>query len=110
MSEAANRLAKRLTALLEGEENDSSASTLKSANNDSIDLYKEVEKSDAPPTLAQINAANQLEPELAGTLKTWEQIKTKDLPALNLQLPVAGLPQIRINLPPVEHETGENEE
>ena len=110
VGEAADHLAKKLTALLDGKENDSGAPTLKSANNDSIDLYKEVEKSDAAPTLAQINAANHLEPELAGTLKTWVQIKAKDLPALNLQLPIAGLPQIRLDLPPIEQETGESEE
>ena len=96
--------------LLEGEQENSASPTLKSANNDSVDLYKEVAKADAAPTTAQVNAAMHVEAELGEALKIWDQIKMKDLPALNLQLPVAGLPQIRLDLAPEEQETGENEE
>jgi photosystem II stability/assembly factor-like uncharacterized protein len=110
IGDAANALAKRVTVLLEGEQENSASPTLKSANNDSVDLYKEVEKADAAPTTAQVNAAMHVEAELGEALKIWDQIKMKDLPALNLQLPVAGLPQIRLDLAPEEQETGENEE
>jgi photosystem II stability/assembly factor-like uncharacterized protein len=102
-------LAARLNAILEGDD-ESDHPTLKAENNDAIDLYKEVEKSDAAPTLAQVNAASHLLAEVEVTRKHWEQLKTKDLPALNLQLPAAGLPAIRLDMPPREEETGENEE
>jgi hypothetical protein len=110
IGDAANALAKRVTVLLEGEQENSASPTLKSTNNDSVDLYKEVAKADAAPTTAQVNAAMHVEAELGEALKIWDQIKMKDLPALNLQLPVAGLPQIRLDLAPEEQETGENEE
>ena len=43
-------------------------------------------------------------------LKEWNGLKTKDLTDLNRQLATEGIPQIRLDLPPREEETGENEE
>jgi photosystem II stability/assembly factor-like uncharacterized protein len=105
----AKKLATRLTALLDGD-GDTAQPTLKAVNNDAIDLYKEVEKADAEPTSAQVNADKHIDRELTTVLKEWNNLKTNALPALNLQLPSAGMPEIRLDLPPREEETGENEE
>jgi hypothetical protein len=107
-ADSTKALAASVKAILDGDDN-SDHPTLKAVNNDTISLYKEVEKSDAAPTLAQVNAANHLLAELEVTRKQWEQLKT-NLSALNLQLPAAGLPAIRFDTPPREDETGENEE
>jgi len=105
----ARTIGAKLTALLDGGD-DEDQPTLKAVNNDTIDLYKEVEKSDAPPTAAQVNSALHIEGEMATVLKPWNRLKANDLPPINLQLPSASMPEIRLDLPPREEETGENEE
>jgi photosystem II stability/assembly factor-like uncharacterized protein len=108
-ADAAKNLAGKVKALLDGDD-DEAQPTLKAINNDAIDLYKETEKADAGPTLAQVNAKQHLESEMELAIKKWDRLKTNDLPAMNLQLPSVGLPGIRLDLPPREEETGENEE
>jgi len=108
-ADPARKLGAKLAALLDGDD-EAAQPTLKAVNNDTIDLYKEVEKADAAPTAAQMNADRHIESKLSTVLKEWNSLKTKDIPALNLQLPSAGMPEIRLDLPPREEETGENEE
>ncbi len=108
-ADQARQLRTKLTLLLDAD-GDTAQPTLKTVNNDAIDLYKEAQQADAAPTAAQVNAEKRLENELTTVLKEWNSLKTKDLSALNLQLPSAGMPEIRLDLPPREEETGENEE
>jgi hypothetical protein len=42
-------------------------------------------------------------------LAKWNAFKTDELPVLNRELP-SPTPQIRLDLPPKQQETGENEE
>jgi hypothetical protein len=105
----AKEMAMKVKAILDGDD-DSGHPTLKAINNDAIELYKETGKSDAVPTLAQINAKNHLQSEMELTIEQWNRLKTRDLTAINVQLPSSGLPAIRLDLPPREEETGENEE
>jgi photosystem II stability/assembly factor-like uncharacterized protein len=83
---------------------------LGASNGTLIALYKEVEKADAAPTVAAVEAFTKTESELASPLNRWEQLKTTDIPALNLKLRAAGLPELRIDLPPQQEAGGENEE
>jgi hypothetical protein len=101
------RFDSKVTALLEGAAN---SPALNDDNSDAIDLYKNIEKADAAPTAAQTDAATNIEKHFAGELKQWQQLKSKDLPALNQQLTSAGLPEIQPNRPPKQIETGSNEE
>lgn len=109
-ADAAKKVLGRVTEVLDGADEDSDRPTLKEANNDSIDLYKEVEKSDAEPTAARVNAARILEQHLQLAIRQWNEIKVRDLSPLNLKLPASGLPQVRLDMAPREEETGENEE
>jgi len=102
----------KISVLLDGSK-DSAASSepALSANNSTvIALYKEVEKADASPTAAQQDAFTKIENELAVGLKRWDELKTADVSALNRQLGTAGLPQLRLDLPPQQEAGGQNEE
>ena len=108
-AEQAKQISAKLSVLLDVDA-DSGQPTLKTVNNDAINLYKESEKADDAPTAAQVNAEKQLGNDLMTVLKEWNGLKTKDLTDLNRQLATEGIPQIRLDLPPREEETGENEE
>jgi len=108
-AEQAKQISAKLSLLLDVDA-DSGQPTLKTVNNDAINLYKESEKADDAPTAAQVNAEKQLGNDLMTVLKEWNGLKTKDLTDLNRQLATEGIPQIRLDLPPREEETGENEE
>ncbi len=79
-------------------------------NGDAIELYKNTEKSDAAPTVAQVATASQIEQALKPLLKKWHQLETTDLRDFNEQLKRTGVPEVRPEQPPTEPETGENEE
>ena len=106
---SAKNLNNRVTGILDGSSTDTEQ-TLKAANQDAIDLYKDVEKSDAAPTAAQMNAATVIAERFSGLLSQWQDLKQKDLPLFDRQLQPAGVPEIQLDLPPKEQETGENEE
>jgi photosystem II stability/assembly factor-like uncharacterized protein len=108
-AEQAKQISAKLSLLLDVDAV-SGQPTLKTVNNDAINLYKESEKADDAPTAAQVNAEKQLGNDLMTVLKEWNGLKTKDLTDLNRQLATEGIPQIRLDLPPREEETGENEE
>lgn len=109
-TDAARKLAQRVTAILEGADKETDAITLKSANQNAIDLYKDVEKSDAAPTVAQQNASAIVARQLSRTIGEWESFKEKELSGFNQQLHSSGQPEIRLDLPPRQQEAGENEE
>ncbi len=73
-------------------------------------LYKEVEKADVAPTVAQEEAFTRVESELGAAIKRWDGVKASELPALNQKLRGAGLPELRLDLPPQQQAGGEDEE
>jgi hypothetical protein len=108
--DSAKKLAQSVTAILEGADKETDATTLKTANQNAIDLYKDVEKSDAAPTAAQRNASAIVARQLSLATGEWESFKEKQLAGFNRQLHLSGKPEIRLDLPPRQQETGENEE
>lgn len=111
VAKSAGNLEHLVTGLLEGSENDEDeAASLKTINQNAIDLYKDVEKSDAAPTAAQLNASAITARRLSDALAKWNDFKEKKLPPLNRQLHSNGTKEIQLDLPPREQETGENEE
>jgi photosystem II stability/assembly factor-like uncharacterized protein len=59
-------------------------------------LYDGVGQADAAPTAAQVSAVADTERDLSAVMKRWEDFKKSDLPALNLQLKGAKLPEIHL--------------
>jgi hypothetical protein len=59
-------------------------------------LLVAVDGSDAAPTTQQEAAAQQLERRLAGLLARWQELRSRDLPALDQELERAGLPPLRL--------------
>ncbi len=88
----------------------SAAPALGRANSNLIALYKEVEKADVEPTVAQSEAFTRTADELAATLKQWNELKNTELAALNRQLSASGMPEVRLDLRPPQPESGANEE
>ena len=83
---------------------------LKDANSTVIALYKEVEKADSEPTVAQVETFSKTHANLAPLLKHWEELREGDLRRLNVKLAATDLPQIDFDRPPDHDEAGENEE
>jgi photosystem II stability/assembly factor-like uncharacterized protein len=78
-------------------------STLEHGNSQVDELYGEIDRADAAPTPAQMKAAGKIEQELAATMKHWEELKRRDLAALNRKLRAARLPEIHPEAkPPAE--------
>jgi photosystem II stability/assembly factor-like uncharacterized protein len=106
-------LDQKVSALLEADKDateNAKAHTLPAANLNVSALYGEVGQADAAPTIAQVNAANKTLSELSSMLASWNQLKERDLPSVNQQLKGAGLPELRLDLPPQQQEGGEDEE
>lgn len=102
-----------LSALLDGDngpENEEKAPALKSTNSDLIALYKAVGSADVAPTVAQVGASKKAQADLTALLSRWKELKSTQLLELNSQLKQAGLPELRVNLPPEELDGGEDEE
>jgi len=107
-------LTESITELPDGSKNFSGSAETKpgltSVNTDVIALYKEVEKADSEPTVAQVDAFRNINSKLTENLKAWEELKGSQLRKLNQQLRSAGLAEIRLDLPPREPEHAQNEE
>ncbi len=76
--------------------------SLKDVNAATSTLYTEVDRADAAPTMAQLNATAAAESNASGVLKVWDTLKTSDLPALNQALRGAGLPELNLEAIPNE--------
>ncbi|HET7207469.1 MAG TPA: glycoside hydrolase [Terriglobales bacterium] len=105
----------KLKTLLEGPEepaqtNTAQAPTLSDVNSAISTDYSQVTASDAAPTAAQTALANKSEQDLATVMKTWNQLKTGDLSALNAQLRAAGLSEVHPETTPAaEDDSGDQE-
>jgi photosystem II stability/assembly factor-like uncharacterized protein len=73
-------------------------------------LYKDVEKADVAPTIAQTAAFTKAESELAAEMKRWDGVKADELPALNQKLHAAGLPELRLDIAPAQEAGGVDED
>ncbi len=78
----------------------SSELTLNRVNGGASTLYGEVDKADETPTIAQLKAVAQTERDFSDVMKRWDELKAADLAALNRQLRVASLPEIRLESSP----------
>ena len=65
-----------------------------SLNGDLLTLYELIEGADAAPTTQVIAAVDELQRSAAALLDRWNDLRIKDVPALNAQLQQAGLPAI----------------
>jgi photosystem II stability/assembly factor-like uncharacterized protein len=112
MKEAVESLREKISELLDGAKNAASetdAHPLKNLNRTVIALYKEVEKADSEPAVAQVGASSEMTAKLSPLLKHWEGLKG-DLKRLNIRLSAGDLPRIDLDRPPEHQEAGENEE
>jgi hypothetical protein len=73
-------------------------------------LYKEVEKADTAPTVAQVEAFARVEKELRAAVGLWVEMKATGIARLNEQLLGAGLPELRLDLAPSQEAGGMDEE
>jgi photosystem II stability/assembly factor-like uncharacterized protein len=74
--------------------------TMGGINSAASSLYDEVDRADAAPTTQQAEATDAIEKDASEPLKQWDELKTKDLPALNSALRGANLPEVRIEVKP----------
>jgi photosystem II stability/assembly factor-like uncharacterized protein len=103
MGESISALEKKVAAVLGSEDGSGPGApelSLKRVNGDVATLYSNVDKADATPTAAQVNATAETERDLSAVIKRWNEVKTADLPALNRQLRGASLPEIRLESNP----------
>jgi hypothetical protein len=70
--------------------------TLGRVNGEVATLYGELDRADATPTVAQVNATTETEKSFAVVAKQWKDLKTTDIPALNRQLHDANLTEIKL--------------
>jgi hypothetical protein len=83
---------------------------LSETNSTGIALYKEVEKADVEPTVAQAKAASETRGQLSKLLAAWSELKAKDIRSFNERLRSTGQPEIDWAQPPQEKEHGADEE
>lgn len=104
------RLSELLDGMKDSGKSGESKPALSAINSTLISLYKEVEKADSAPTVAQVAATSKSEAEVAALLKKWDDIETKDITALNQRLSSAGLPKLDVDLPLEQRGAGQDEE
>lgn len=105
-------LDRRLAELLDGEPTNSgeNASGLTNLSKDLNTLYRATGQADVAPTMAQVDASRKSDTELSSLLAKWNHTKTENIPSVNRQLKGAGLPDLRLDLPPQTTDGGEDEE
>jgi hypothetical protein len=82
--------------------------TLTRMNGEVTTLYGDVDRADAAPSLAQVNAMAETERNFEAVMQHWKALTGTDLPALNRQLNGAGLPEVQPSAAPAP-EAGEEE-
>jgi hypothetical protein len=86
------------------------AITLTRVNGQVIALYGQVWQVDAEPTVAQSEASVVVVRDASDVMKRWETFKNKDLPAFNIQLHGANLPELKVESDSHKEEGGMDEE
>jgi photosystem II stability/assembly factor-like uncharacterized protein len=111
VADSIERMEKTISVLLSAAPaTDSQKPALVTADKTINALYKEVEKADAAPTVAQMEAFAKAKNELSLGVKSWDDMKRKEIPALNEQLHGANLPELRLDLAPSQEAGGVDEE
>ena len=114
LKDSLTTLGKKVSELLEGDKDTTAGGMKEPALTDTttnlIALYKAIDQADAAPTVAQIDASTKNEAALETKMAKWNELKNRDIPALNQQLRTAGLPALQLDLPPQQQEGGEDEE
>ena len=104
----------KVTALLDGPENPPANApkppSLSDVNENAYSIYKMVGQVDAAPTPAQVADTTKVEHDLSTLLNQWTSVLKGDLPTLNSQLKLAGLPEINPQQKPQDGENQGNEE
>ena len=110
-AEACKALQKKLDVLIDGTPGASAREpTLNGLSGAVGPLYEMVDRSDAVPTPAQTDAADQIERELGPLMLRWDQLKSMDLPKLNDLLRRSGLPELQPDANPKTTESPSHEE
>jgi photosystem II stability/assembly factor-like uncharacterized protein len=103
-------LDKKVSVVLTGPSGDErSAASLTAVNSSATSLYAEIDRADAAPTSAQVDAVARLEKDLATVAKQWDELKSQDLPALNTKLHGANRTEIHLD-PHTESDEGEGQD
>lgn len=98
LSASFKELDKKASAVLTGSTADAGmAPSLTGVNGAVSALYAELDRADAKPTSAQMEAVAKIERDFSVARKQWEELKSQDLPALNRQLHAANRPEIRLD-------------
>ncbi len=109
--ESLNSLQQKVTAILDkADSNPSQEPTLHEVNTDIGSLYADVNRADAAPNEALVEATKEVRRNLADVMKRWNQLESHDLADLNKQLVGEKLPVINPELSPQSDEPHSNEE
>ena len=84
--------------------------TLPKVSSDISTLYAEIDRADAAPTPAQAGVLLAIGRNFSAATRSWEELKSGDLPALNRQLSSAGLPELRLESNPQPMEESSDDE
>jgi photosystem II stability/assembly factor-like uncharacterized protein len=82
--------------------------TLGRVNGEVSAVYGELERGDATPTVAQVNAVAENEKNFAAVMKQWKDLKATEIPVLNKQLREASLAEIALESKPTEEEDSDD--
>ncbi len=88
----------------------SNEASLARVNGDVSGLYEQLDRADAAPTAAQLEATSNLASAFAPAIKSWGGVLSIDLPALNRQLQSAKLQEIRVEAHPHAEEVPRGDE
>jgi photosystem II stability/assembly factor-like uncharacterized protein len=114
LNEALNALKDKVVTLLDGhmvaEAGPAPEVTLSRVNANVSALYSEVDRADAAPTAAQVKAVAEIDRDFSAMLKQWDEIRKTSIPALNLRLNDARLPEIVIETNPRAAEESHGDE
>jgi hypothetical protein len=103
-------LDKKVSAVLTGPSGDEGpAPSLAAVNSSATALYAEIDRADAAPTSAQVDAVAKLEKDLVTVTKRWDELKSQDLPGLNMRVRGANRPEIHLE-PHTESDEGEGQD
>jgi hypothetical protein len=95
-AESVKSVQQKVAAILEGPEEPSAtnAPALSAVNSTINTLYEQVGMADTAPTAVQVAESDRVQKEAIDVVQRWNEIKNRDLPALNRQLKTSGTPEI----------------
>ena len=103
-------LDKKGSAVLSGSAGDTPMGpSLTSVNGSVSALYAELDRADAMPTSAQMEAVAKIEKDFSGVAEQWDQLKSQELATLNNRLRGANRPEIHLD-PHGQSEEGEDQD